>query len=112
MVAGLHTVGGYVTQRRSWEAGQGFREVSAVVSHVLVVRCGVICRGSDNGDNRGRGGGTHEVSGMRFFTTGGLAFMGLHSFLISAYLFRCVNILSIDPLVVRVRVPLPLYQIL
>ena len=40
---------------------------ASVTSHVLVVCCSVICRGSDNGDNRGRGGGTHEVSGMRFF---------------------------------------------
>ena len=38
--------------------------------------------------------------------------MGLCPFLVSAYLLRRVDILSIDPLVVRVRVPLPLYQIL
>ena len=112
VVTGLRTVGGDMTRLRSWEAGQGFREVSVLASNGLVVRCGVICRGSDNGDNRGCRGGTHEVSGMRFFAAGSSAFMGLHSFLISPYLLRCMDILSIDPLIVRVGIPLPFYQIL
>ena len=112
VVAGLRTVGGDVTRLRSWEAGQGFCEIPVVTGKDLVVRCGVICRGSDDRDSRGGRGGTHEVSGMRFFTAGGLAFMSFHSFFVFPYLFWSMDILSIDPLVVRVRVPLPFYQIL
>ena len=109
---GLRTVGGDVTRLRSWEAGQGFREIPVVVGNGFVVRCGVICRGSDDGDDRGGRGGTHEASGVKLLAAGSLAFMSFHSFLVLPYLLPGVNVLLIDPLVIRVRVPLPFHQIL